>query len=348
MNKRLGQERNAMRLIRVLVILVCWLGGIASALAQTYPAKPVRMIVPFPPGGAADIIGRVLAQKLPDQLGQQVIVDNRAGASGNIGAEAVAKAPADGYTILMGALASHCINYTLERMILPYDLQRDLTPITIVATVPYVLVVHPSIPAQSVQELVAHPAFPPRNAAELVAYAKANPGKINWGSSGTGGSPHYGLLILQSATGIDVTHVPFKGSAPSLVAIAAGQIQAMHSSVVSAEALLNGKRVKVIASASAKRLAALPDVPTFAEMGFANAESQVWFGMAAPPQTPRAVVGRLNAEVNRILRSADSVRRLRDLGLEILGGSPDDATKFVAREAQMVAKFIEQGKLKPD
>jgi tripartite-type tricarboxylate transporter receptor subunit TctC len=191
----------------------------------------------------------------------------------------------------------------------------------------------------------AHPAFPPRNPAELVAYAKANPGKINWGSSGTGGSPHFGLLILQAATGIDVTHVPFKGSAPALVAMAGGQIQALHSSTVTAEAMLNGKRIKPVAAASAKRLAALPDVPTFAEMGFPNAESSVWFGMAAPPRTPRAIVAKLNAEVNRVLQSADSIRHLRNLGLEVIGGSPEEATRFVKRDATNVARFIREGKL---
>jgi tripartite-type tricarboxylate transporter receptor subunit TctC len=305
----------------------------ASAQTHTdFPTRPVRWLVGFAPGASNDIIARIVAARLSENFNQQVIVDNRAGAGGMIAGEIVAKGTPDGHTVLLSTGGPSTIGPLLTKRA-PYRVD-EFSQVIMIGYTPLVI--------------VAHPAFPPRNAAELIAYARAHPGKINWGSSGTGGSPHYGLLILQSATGIDVTHVPFKGSAPSLVAIAAGQIQAMHSSVVSAEALLNGKRVKVIASASKKRLAALPDVPTFAEMGFPNAESQVWFGMAAPPRTPRAVVGKLNAEVNRILQNADSVRRLRDLGLEILGGSPDDATQFVKREAQMVAKFIEQGRLKPD
>jgi tripartite-type tricarboxylate transporter receptor subunit TctC len=303
-----------------------------QARAAEYPARPVRWLVGFAPGASNDIIARIIAARLTENFGQQVIVDNRSGASGMIAAEIVAKGTPDGHTVLLSTGGPSTIGPLLTKRA-PYGVD-DFSQVVMIGYTPLVI--------------VAHSAFPPRNPAELLAYAKANPGKINWGSSGVGGSPHYGLLILQSATGMDVTHVPFKGSAPSLVAIAAGQIQAMHSSVVSAEALLNAKRVKVIGVAAAKRLAAIPDVPTFGEMGYPNAESQVWFGMAAPPRTPRAIVGKLNAEVNRILKSADSVRRLQDIGLEILGGSPEDATQFVKREATMVAKFIEQGKLKPD
>jgi len=304
----------------------------AWAQSGSYPERPIRFIAANAPGGGLDITARAIAPKLSAVLGQQVIVDNRAGAGGMIAGEIVAKAAPDGHTVLLATGGPSTIGPLLTKRA-PYGVD-DFSQVVMIGYTPLVI--------------IAHPAFPPRDPAELVAYAKANPGKINWGSSGTGGSPHFGLLILQSATGIDVTHVPFKGSAPSLVAIAAGQIQAMHSSVVSAEALLNSKRVKVIGVAGAKRLAAVPDVPTFAEMGFPNAESQVWFGMAAPPRTPRATVGRLNAEVNRILHGADSVRRLRDLGLEVLGGSPEDATQFVKREAATVARFVQQGKLKPD
>jgi tripartite-type tricarboxylate transporter receptor subunit TctC len=310
----------------------------AQALGQTragdaaYPSRPVRWLVGFAPGASNDIIARLIAARLTEALGQQVVVDNRPGASGMIAGDIVAKAAPDGHTVLLATGGPSTIGPLLTKRA-PYGVDEFSQVITIGYT-PFVI--------------IAHPAFPPRDPRELLAYAKANPGKINWGSSGTGGSPHFGLLVLQAATGIDVTHVPFKGSAPSLVAIAAGQIQAMHSSTVSAEALLAGKRVKVIGVTAAKRLASLPDTPTFAEQGIANAEAHVWFGMAAPPRTPRAIVGRLNSEVNRILKGADSIGRLRDIGLEVLGGSPDEATQFVKREAAMVARFIQQGRLKPD
>jgi tripartite-type tricarboxylate transporter receptor subunit TctC len=300
--------------------------------AGDYPSKPIRWLVGFAPGASNDIIARLIATHLAESLGQQVVVDNRSGAGGMIAGELVAKAAPDGHTVLLATGGPSTIAPLLTQRA-PYRVE-DFTQVVTIGLIPLVV--------------VAHPAFPPRNPRELIEYAKANPGKINWGSSGTGGSPHFGLLILQAATGIDVTHVPFKGSAPSLVAIAGGQIQAMLSSTVSAEALLNSKRVRIIASASKKRLASLPDVPTFAEQGYPNAESEVWFGMAAPPALPRPILQKLNAEVNRILKQGDAVRRLQDLGLEIIGGSPEDATKFVKREAETVTRFIKQGKLKAD
>lgn len=314
-------------LVLILAALVC-----GQAVAADYPSRPVRWLVGFAPGASNDIVARVIAARLTESLGQQVIVDNRTGAAGMIAGELVAKGTPDGYTVLLSTGGPSTIAPLLTKRA-PYRVD-EFSQIVTIGYAPFVV--------------VAHPSFPPRNPTELLAYARTNPGKINWGSSGTGGSPHYALLILQAATGIEVTHVPFKGSAPSLVAIAAGQIQAMHSTVVSAEALLNSKRVKIIGVAATKRLTAIPDVPTFAEMGFPNAESQVWWGMAAPPRTPKAIVGRLNAEVNKILQGADSVRRLRDLGVEILGGTPEQATQFVAREAANVAKFIKEGRLTPD
>jgi tripartite-type tricarboxylate transporter receptor subunit TctC len=261
-----------------------------------------------------------------------VVVDNRSGAGGMIAGEIVARAVADGHTVLLSTGGPSVIGPLLTKRA-PYRVE-DFAQIVTIGFTPFII--------------VAHPAFPPRNPRELVDYARANPGKVNWGSSGTGGSPHFGLLVLQAATGINVTHVPYKGSAPALVDIAAGQIQAMHTSTVSAEALLNSKRLKVIGVTSAKRLASLPEVPTFAEQGIPNAESVVWFGMAAPLATPRPIVQKLNAEVNRVLQRAEAIRRLQDLGLEVLGGSPEDAARFVKREAAMLARLIQLGKLRPE
>jgi tripartite-type tricarboxylate transporter receptor subunit TctC len=314
------------------IVAICLVLSSAAAIAQAYPNRPVRWLVGFAPGASNDIIARLIATPLTEALGQQVVVDNRAGASGMIAGEIVAKAAPDGHTVLLATGGPMTIGPLLTKRA-PYGV-GDFSQVVTIGYTPFVI--------------VAHPAFPPRDPRELLAYARAHPGKINWGSSGTGGSPHFGLLILQAATAIDVTHVPFKGSAPSLVAIAGGQIQAMHTSTVSAEALLNSKRVKAIGVAGSKRLASLPEVPTFAEQGIPGAESSVWFGMAAPQKTPRAIVGRLNAEVNRILRGAESVRRLQAIGLEVLGGSPEDATRFVKREAATVARFVQEGKLRPD
>jgi tripartite-type tricarboxylate transporter receptor subunit TctC len=292
----------------------------------------VRWLVGFAPGAANDSIARVVSARLTEALGQQVIVDNRAGAAGMIAGEICAKATPDGYTVLLST-GGPSVNGPLLTRRAPYKVE-DFTQVITIGYTPFAI--------------IAHPAFPPRNPRELIDYAKANPRKINWGSSGIGGSPHYGLLVLQAATGIDVTHVPYKGSAPALIDMVAGNIQVMHSSIVSAEAHLAAKRLKVIGVTSLKRLTSHPEVATFAEQGFKDAEGVVWFGMAAPPPLPRAIVQRLNTEINRVLQNADSVRRLQDLGLEIVGGTPEAATQWVAREAATMTRLIQQGKIKPE
>jgi tripartite-type tricarboxylate transporter receptor subunit TctC len=241
-------------MIQALALAAClsFCVGPGVAVAQpTYPAKPVRMIVPFPPGGAADILGRVLAQKLTERLGQQVIVDNRAGASGNIGAEAVVKAPGDGYTILMGALTSHAINYTLERKVLRYDLERDLAPIAIVATVPFVIVMHPSVPAQSVSE--------------LVAYAKAKPGQLSYGSSGAGAPQRLAAEMFRLRSGVDMLHVPYKGSGQVITDLVGGQVLTAFESVPAALPHIKAAKLRALAVTTARRVPMLPDVPTMAE-----------------------------------------------------------------------------------
>ena len=326
---------SAARWIVMLVAAIISIGSYAqqrTTAGSEYPNRPVRWLVGFAPGASNDIIARHIAVHLTDSFGQQVIVDNRTGAAGMISGEIVAKAAPDGHTVLLSTGGPSVIGPLLTKRA-PYRVE-DFAQVITIGFTPLVI--------------VAHPAFPPRNPRELVDYAKANPGKVNWGSSGIGGSPHFGLLVLQAATGIDVTHVPFKGSAPALVAVAAGQIHAAHSSTLSVEALLNSKRVKVIGIASAKRIASMPDVPTFAEQGYANAESSVWFGIAAPLATPRPIVQKLNAEVNRVLQQADAIRRLQDLGLVVIGGSPEDATQWVKREAAMLAKLIQLGKIRPE
>jgi tripartite-type tricarboxylate transporter receptor subunit TctC len=246
--------------------------GSGSAFAQTYPAKPVRMIVPFPPGGAADLMGRVLAQQLSDQLVQQVIVENRAGASGNIGAEAVAKAPGDGYTLLLGALTSHSINYTLERSSLRYDLTKDLVPIAIVGTVPYVLVVNPSVPAQSLKE--------------LIACARANPGHLTYASAGAGAPQRLAAEMLRLRTGVEMLHVPFKGSGPAVIGLLSGQVLTAFESVPATLGHIKGGKLRPLVVTTAQRVPMLPDVPTTAEAGLHNFEVSSTFGVLAPASTP--------------------------------------------------------------
>ena len=238
----------------------------AAPAAESYPSRPVRMIVPFPPGGAADLIGRVLAQQLSAQLGQQVVVENRPGASGNIGAEAVAKAPADGYTLLLGALTSHSINYTLERKVLRYDLLRDLTPIASVASVPYVFVVHPSVPAKSMGEFIAH----------------ARTKQISYGSSGGGAPQRLAAEMLKQRTGSDLLHVPYKGSGEVITALLGGHILVAFESAPAVLSHVQAGKLRALAVTTGRRVALLPDVPTTAEAGLPDFEISSTFGILAP------------------------------------------------------------------
>ena len=320
--------------IQVLAFAALSCAGSSLSFAQSYPTKPVRMVVPFPPGGAGDIIGRVLAQKLSEPLGQPVIVDNRAGASGNIGAEAVAKAAGDGHTILMGALASHCINYTLERKVLRYDLERDLTPITIVATVPYVLVVHPSIPAQSVQE--------------LVAFAKAKPGYLSYGSSGAGSPQRLAAEMFRLRTGVEMLHVPYKGSAQVITDLVGRQVLVAVELVPTALPHIRGGKLRPLAVTTAQRIPLLPDVPSMAEAGLSSFEPSSTFGILAPAGTPRPVIDRLNGELARILRLPDVNERLLQQGAFATSTTPEQAAQRIRSEIAMWAKVIDEARIVAD
>ena len=252
--------------------------GAKPDAAANYPTKPVRWVVPFTPGASNDIIGRLIAGKLTDTYGQQFVIDNRGGAGGLIGGETVARAQPDGYTLIL-ANPGPSINAPLLSRNAPYK-PDDFVSVVYIGYAPLIL--------------LANVNFPPRNPKELIDYAKANPNKINWGSSGIGSSLHIGLAVLQGATGVQMTHVPYKGTAPLLTDLVGGQLQGTHTTTVSAEAMIKAKRVRVVGIASPKRSPLLPDVPTFAESGFKDAESLVWFGMAAPKGTPRAMIDKLN------------------------------------------------------
>ena len=308
--------------------------GSGPAFAQTYPSKPVRMIVPFPPGGAADIIGRVVGQKLSERLGQQVIVDNRGGASGNIGAELVAKAPGDGYTILLGALTSHAINYTLEREILRYDLKKDFAPITIVATVPAVFVVNPSVPAQSLKE--------------LIAYAKAKPGHLSYGSSGAGAPQRLAAEMFKLRAGVDMLHVPYKGSGQVIIDLIGGQVLTAFESVPATLPHIKGAKLRALAVTTAQRVPMLPDVPTTAEAGLPNFEVSSTFGIMAPAGTPKPIIDRLNNELAKVLQLPDVKEKFLQQGAFGTSTTPEQAAQRIHSEIAMWAKVINEANVKSD
>ena len=304
----------------------------AAETASNYPNRPVRWVVPFTPGASNDIIARLVGAKLGDAFGQQFVIDNRPGAGGAIGAETVAKAGPDGYTLIL-ANPGPSVNTPLMLKRSAYKVE-DFTNIVFIGYAPLLI--------------LANPKFPPNNPKELVAYVKSNPGKVSWGSSGNGSSLHIGLALFQGATGADVVHVPYKGSGPALIDTVSGQIQTMHTTTVSAESQIKSGRVKVIGIAASKRSPLLPDVPTLAESGIKDAEAIVWFGMSGPPKLPRAIVDKLNAQVNKTLAMPDVKQRLDQLGLEVAGGKPEEFDTFVKKEAAKVSGLIKKGLLKQE
>ena len=301
--------------------------------AQSYPTKPIRLVVPFPAGGTTDVLARAAAQKLTETLGQPVVVDTRPGAGGNIGAELVAKSPPDGYTLLMGTVGTHAINPSLYPK-MPYDHVRDFVPVILVAGVPNVLVINPALPVNSVQE--------------LIAYAKANPGKLNFASSGNGTSIHLSGELFKTMAGVQITHVPYKGSAPALQDLVGGQVQLMFDNLPSALALIKGGRLKALAVTSKERAPALPDVPTMAESGLPGFEASSWFGLLAPAGTPQPVVAKLNAEIAKWLASPEAKEKLLAQGANAAGGTPEDFTRHIAAETAKWQKVVKESGAKVD
>jgi tripartite-type tricarboxylate transporter receptor subunit TctC len=322
--------------MRAVMIVAAGLLAVSSAWAQDaakdYPNRPVRWVVPFPPGASNDIIGRLIGQKLTESLGQQFVIDNRPGAGGLIGGDVVAKATPDGHTLVLANPAPN-VNSVLMHKNPPYRI-NDLAPVVWIGYAPLII--------------VANPKFPPKTAKELVDYARVNPGKVNWASSGIGSSLHIALAVFQMATGANVTHVPYKGTAPALVDIFGGSTHLMYTTSVSAEAHIKAGRVKVLGIAAKKRQAVLPNVSTFEEQGIKGAEAIVWFGMAAPAKTPRAIIHKLNRGVNDALAMPDVKRRLDQLGLEVEGGTAEKFAAFIRSESDRLTKLIKTGAVKVD
>ena len=305
----------------------------APLQAQTYPSRPIRFIVPFAAGaGVLDIMARIVGQHLGTATGQQVVIDNRPGAGGNVGAEVAAKATPDGYTMLMGAVALVVSPYLYAK--LPFDPLTDLVPVTQVNSAPLMLVVHPSLPVKSV--------------AELIAYAKARPGQLNYGSGGVGATPFLATELFKSMAGIDVTHVPYRGGAPALADLVAGQLSFMIENVPGTLPLVRDGKLRALAITSRQRLALVPDLPTMEEAGVPGYEMIGWNGIFVPKATPPEIVTRLNAELVKVLRSADVGEQLAKLGAVPVGDSPEQFGVFVKAESARWGKIIKDLGIKPE
>jgi tripartite-type tricarboxylate transporter receptor subunit TctC len=330
------QRARAIVLSRVVLgTLVALLAVVAApgAAAQAYPARPVKLVVPFPPGGPLDATGRLVAQKLTEAWGQPVVVENKPGAGGNIGADLVAKSAPDGYTILLGALSTHAVNPTLYPN-MPYDAVRDFAPITLLATTPNVLVVNPSLPVNSVKE--------------LVAYAKANPGKLAFGSGSNGSAGHLAGELFKVETGTDIIHVPYKGAAPAMQALLAGDVQFMFDNLASATPQVKAGKLKALAVTTARRSPLAPELPTMAEAGLPGFDITTWYGLMAPAGTPSAIVAKWNAEVTKILNSPDVKERLAAQGAEAAPTTPDQFAAFIKAEIPKYARIVKASGAKVD
>ena len=322
-----------MKFLHTLALLLSLATAASGVGAQAWPAaKPIRLVIPFPAGGATDIIGRQVAQKLSVALGQQVVVDNKPGAGGNIGAEMVAKAPADGYTVVMGTVGTHAINGALYSK-MPYDMVRDFAPLGHVASAPNLLVVNNDLPVKSV--------------AELITYMKANPNKLSFGSPGIGTSVHVSGELFKSLTGTSMTHVPYKGRQFAIPDLVGGSIQVMFDNMPSALPMAKEGKIRALAQTTAKRSAAAPDVPTVAETvpGF---EATTWFAMFAPAGTPKDVVARLNAEMQRVYKLPDVAEKMKTLGLEPWISTPEELSAYQAKEITKWAKVVKDSGAKAD
>ena len=315
-----------------------WISGVllasmvAMAQGQGWPVKPVRMILAFPPGGPTDIVSRVLAQKLGEQLGQLVLVDNKPGAGGNIGAELAAKAHGDGYTIFYNTSAI-VINPALYGKA-SYDTLKDFVPVVLTAAIPMVLVVNPALPAKSMKE--------------FVDLARSKPGQLNYSSSGSGTITHLASAMLSAQMGLSTQHVPYKGSAPGLVDLAAGQTQFMTDTINTALPYIKDGRLRALAVTSARRSSVLPDAPTFRESGLAGFDAAAWQGVVAPAGTPQEIVARLNAEINKALQDPGVRARLAGQGADVLGGTPAEYAAYIRAEMPRWARAIKESGAKAE
>jgi tripartite-type tricarboxylate transporter receptor subunit TctC len=318
--------------MRPALFLIATVLAAGNAAGQAYPAKPIRLIVPFPPGGTSDIQARMLADRLLPRLGQQIVIENRGGANGSIGMEATVRAPADGYTIVIATVGTWAVNPFLYK--LPYDVVTDLAPLVHIATTPGVLAVHPSVPATSVKE--------------LLALARQRPGDLNYGSAGIGGFGHMSAELFSLTARVKLTHVPYKGSAPALVDLLGGHIQVLFNSALPTMPHVRTGRVRALATTGTKRLEILAELPTIAEAGVAGFENSTWSALGAPARTPRAVIERLNKEINAVLQLAEVREAARVEGSTVTGGSPEQFQYYLKTELAKFGKLVKAAGIKPD
>jgi tripartite-type tricarboxylate transporter receptor subunit TctC len=316
----------------VASLLVFVVGFAAPAAAQEYPNRPIRLIVPYPPGGGTDVVARVLTEPLGIALGQPIIVDNRGGAAGNVGTDIAAKAPADGYNILF-TLSSHTINPKLYGK-LPFDVEKDFAGISMAAAIPQILAVNPSVPVHNVQE--------------LIALAKANPGKLNYASVGTGSPGHIAGELFKLKTEVDIVHVPYKGGAPAVIDTVGGQVQMLFVSLPAALQQVKAGKLRAIAVTSAKRSVAAPDIPTVAESGVPDFVVDSWYGALAPAKTPPAVIAKLNAAFVKVLDNPQVKERLLAQGAEAASSTPAEFDKQIKDELQKWEFVIREANIKPE
>jgi tripartite-type tricarboxylate transporter receptor subunit TctC len=318
-------------LARILAVLLAAFA--TAAYAQPYPSKPIHFVVPYPAGGPLDTVARLRGQKVSESVHQPVVVENKPGAGGNIGADYVAKAAPDGYTILMGAVATHAINPTLYRNI-PYDPVKDFAPVTEVAWTPNVLVVNPSLPVSNVKE--------------FIAYAKAHPGELNFGSGSTGSAGHLAGELFKTMAGVQMVHVPYKGAGPAMQDLNGGQIQLMFDNLASSLGQIRAGKVRALAVTTAKRSTLAPELPTIAESGLPGFDISTWFGIFAPGGTPQPVVQRLHDAFVAALHAPDVQATMKKMGAEPVGNTPEEFAAYIRSEARKYAKVIEASGAKVD
>ena len=304
-----------------------------AAAADSYPSRPVRLIAPFSAGGGVDIVARYLALKLTGKWGQQVVVDNRTGATGIIGTEIAAHSPPDGYTLILGNAATHAVNVSLFKK-LPYDAVKDFAPVTLIGRVPEMLVVHPALPAANVRE--------------LIALAKAKPGELAFGSAGAGSPPHLAGELFQFLAKVKLVHVPYKGSAPALADLIGGQISMYFSNILSAVPFVKSGRLRGLGVTSEKRSVVAPEIPTIAESGLPGYEDYNWYGILAPKGTPRAILTQLHADIVQVVRGRDMEERLTKDGAEVIASTPDEFARFIREEIDRYARIVKASGLRAE